>query len=116
MMTLFSNFRIRLVLMTIVLFSLAACSGPSFSPGSNSEYIALDAEDVVNILSAAGFSDDEIVSQGQDFRNYLAASGSANLKDGSTTIAMFAVKSGLVHISTMGLGSYVYNPGTKEMR
>lgn len=116
MMKLLSNTRSRLVLMMFLLLSLAACSGPRFSPGANSEYVALDAEDVVNILSVVGFSADDIVSDGQKFRNYLALNGSAILKDGDATIAMFAVKSGLIHISTMGRGSFIYNPGTKEMR
>jgi len=116
MTTFFSKTLSRLVLMMFFLLSLAACSGPHFSPGPNSEYIDLSAEDVINVLAAAGFSEDKIVSEGQEFRNILAGSGSAMLKDGSATIAMFTVKSGLVHISTMNRGSFIYNPGTKELR
>ncbi len=116
MMTFFSKIGARLVLMVLVLLTLTACSGPSFSPGQNTEYVALDAKDVVIILTAAGFSENDIISDGRDFRNYLATSGAATLKDGDTTLAMFAVKSGLIHISTLGRGSYVYNPGTKELR
>lgn len=116
MMTYFSNTRTRLVLMVLVLLTLTACSRPSFSPRQNTEYVALDAEDVVIILTAVGFSDGDIASDGREFRNYLAMNGAATLRDGDTTLAMFAVKSGLIHISTLGRGSFVYNPGTKELR
>jgi hypothetical protein len=116
MVSLMNDFRIRLVLLLVFLLSLSACTSPSFSPGPNSEYIALSAEDVINVLTAAGLSEDKIVSEGREFRNILAGSGSAMLKDGNATIAMITVKSGLVHISTINRGSFIYNPRTKELR
>ena len=115
MKTLFLELRVKLVLLMIFVLLLAACGGPRFSPGANSEYVALDADDVINILSAAGLADGKIVSSGREFRNYMASNGSATLKDGDTTIGMFTTKNGLIHISTMSRGSFIYNPETKKL-
>jgi hypothetical protein len=94
---------------------LAGCSGLKMVGTPNSERVALDAEDVVQVLSAVGFSDEEIREQGREFRNELARSGAVNLRRGDTTVAMFAVRGGLVHVTSLTMGSYVYDPVKKEL-
>jgi hypothetical protein len=111
-----SDYRTRLILLSICLISMASCTGANFRAIPSSEYVALDPDDVVTILSAAGFSDDEIVTRGRTFRNMMAESGTATVSEGKTTIAMFTVRGGLVHISTLAKGSYIYNPKTNELR
>jgi hypothetical protein len=99
----------------VALLLVAGCSGLKMSAMPNSERVALDAEDVVLVLSAVGFEDGEIQDKGREFRNELARSGAVNLRRGNTTVAMFAVRGGLVHVTSLTVGSFVYDPMTKSL-
>jgi hypothetical protein len=95
---------------------LSACSGMKLVPVANEEKVPLDAEDVVLLLSAAGFSEQEILDKGRELRNKLARHGAVNLRSEGRTVVMFAVRSGLVHVVTTTVGSFVYDPATDTVR
>jgi hypothetical protein len=100
----------------VALVMLGGCSGVDLEPASNPERIGLTAEDVYSILSAIGFEDDEIIERGREFRNQLARHGAVTMRDGDTVVAMVAVRGSMVHVTSLGLGSFVYDPSTGAIR
>jgi len=112
-----NNFRAVACLVILALCAgLMGCATMKMKPVPNQERIALTADDVVAILSAIGFSDKEIVKRGRDFRNQLAQHGAVTLRQGSTTVAMVAVRGSLVHVTSLTTGSFVYDPVTGTLR
>jgi hypothetical protein len=79
---------------------------------SNRHVLALDADDVVQIMRRAGFSDSQILEYGTDLRNGLAESGAVQIKIGRKVEAVFAVNlndGNCVYISTRLRGNFIYN-------
>jgi hypothetical protein len=108
--------RIAFLLSLTAVLMLAGCSGVDIEPTSNPERIGLNAEDVYKILSAIGFEDDEVIDRGREFRNQLARHGAVTIRDGDTVVAMVAVRGSMVHVTSLGLGSFVYDPSTRSIR
>lgn len=107
------------LLVIVSVFTLAicvlGCSGLHLTPQVNTERADLDADDVVIVLSALGFSDTEIVNRGREFRNDLAAAGAVAVRRGDSTVAMVAARGGLLHVTSVASGSFVYDPASKRM-
>jgi hypothetical protein len=89
-------------------------TGPKLIPLSNRDIIALNAEDIVQIMRRAGFSDEQILQLGTEMRNNLAQYGAVQIKtpDNNKIEATFAVHDHCVYISTRLRGSFIYSVKT----
>jgi hypothetical protein len=89
-------------------------TGLRLMPLSNRDIIALNAEDIVQIMRRAGFSDEQILQLGTEMRNSLAQYGAVQIKtpDSNKIEATFAVHNHCVYISTRSRGSFIYSVKT----
>ena len=89
-------------------------TGLKLTPLNNRDIIALNAEDIVQIMRRAGFSDEQILQLGTEMRNCLSQYGAAEVETpGSNKIeATFAVHDHCVYISTRLRGSFIYSVKT----
>lgn len=78
-------------------------------PVSNRDIIDLAADDIIEIMRRAGFSDEQILKLGPDLQNGLAELGAAHFRVGNNLEAIFAVNGDYVHITTRLRGSFVYD-------
>lgn len=78
-------------------------------PVSNRDIASLNANDVIEIMRRAGFSDEQILQLGPDLQKGLAESGAAHFRVGNKLEAIFAVNGDYVHITTRLRGSFVYD-------
>ena len=83
-------------------------------PVSNREVAARSAEDIVQVMLQAGFSDERILELGTDLRNELARSGAAQITVGEKVEAIFAVNGDHVSVSTRLRGSFLYDLRKKQ--
>lgn len=67
---------------------------------------SLTADEVVQAMRQAGFSDEEILEKGPELRNTLAMSGSARIAKGSTAEAVFAADAQKLYVSSRQSGSF----------
>jgi len=72
----------------------------------------LSADDIVEIMSAAGFSDTQIIEYGTEVHDGLAQSGAVQIKMGRKVEAIFAVNGNDIYISTRLRGYFIYNINT----
>jgi hypothetical protein len=104
---------IGLLLLMLLAFGLAGCAyqntGIQVIPVSNREVLALNADDVVQIMRRAGFSDNQIMQYGTDLRNGLAQSGAVEVRINKKVEAIFAVNGDSVYISTRLRGNFIFN-------
>lgn len=112
--------RTALLLMSLALaVSLGSCTGTTRThvrPVPNNGYMALDADDVVSILIAAGFTEEEILATGTDFRNTIGQHGAAAIHRGDLVKALVACHPPYVYITTQGGRSFIYNAETKMVQ
>jgi hypothetical protein len=112
-----SSVMILLTLLTLIAFGVGGCAhsrstGIRVIPLSNRSVLALNPDDVVEIMRRAGFSDAQILEYGTDLRNGLAESGAVQIKIGKKVEAVFAVnlsESNCVYISTRLRGNFIYD-------
>lgn len=78
-------------------------------PVSNRHVLELRADDVVQIMRRAGFSDPQILQYGPDLQSGLAQSGAVQIKINRTVEAVFAINGDSVYISTRLRGHFIYN-------
>ncbi|MFW6155452.1 MAG: hypothetical protein ACOC95_09565 [Planctomycetota bacterium] len=118
----FTKSLMMLMLTTVV---LGGCGGPRgdaslldnrIVPLPNRSAVALTADDVVIMMLRAGFSEEQILELGTDLRNALAANGSARLRVGEATEALFAVVDRVVHVSSRRRGSFIYDLDAQRCR
>jgi len=84
-------------------------------PLSNTEALALSADDVINIMRRSGFTDRQIYHFGVDLRNALMTSGGAQARLGENDVeALFRVQNDLVWIGTLSRGSFIYDVKNHE--
>jgi hypothetical protein len=79
---------------------------------SNRSVLALNPDEVVDIMRRSGFSDNQILEYGTDLRNGLAESGAVQIKIGNKVEAVFAVnlsEGNCVYISTRLRGNFIYD-------
>jgi hypothetical protein len=103
--------------LSFVLLSLAIVLGLSgcdqqrlaFMAIPNRSVLALSADDVVQVMSRAGFSDEQIIKFGPGLRSALLNSGACQVRQGEVVHAVFAVQGDYVHVATKMRGSFIYN-------
>jgi hypothetical protein len=112
------NSRVTVILISVMLlvFGIAGCArtarGIRVIPMSNRSVLALNPDEVVDIMRRAGFSDNQIFEYGTDLRNGLAESGAVQIKIGNKVEAVFAVnlsEGNCVYISTRLRGNFIYD-------
>ena len=105
-----------LLLLMLLAFGLVGCAyqntGIQVIPVSNRQVLALNADDVVQIMRRVGFSDNQIMQYGTDLRNGLAKSGAVEIRINKKVEAVFAINGDSVYISTRLRGNFIYNART----
>jgi hypothetical protein len=100
-----------IVALLLVALCVVGCAQTRLNviPLSNQYVAALSADDIVQLMRRAGFSNEQILELGTDLRNGLALSGAAQLKVGDKVEAIFAVHGDYVYITTRLRGSFIYD-------
>jgi len=80
-----------------------------FMPRPSRAVLAVSADDIVQLMSRAGFSNEQIIEFGPGLRSALLNSGACQVQQGETIQAIFAVQNHYVHVSTKMRGSFIYN-------
>ena len=100
----------------IMALSLAGCtsmrSGIEVIPLNSRNVLELSADNVVDIMRAAGFSDEQIIEYGTAVRDGLAQTGAVQINVNRRAEAIFAVKEQDIYISTQLRGLFIYNINT----
>ena len=81
-------------------------------PLNSRSVLELSADNVVDIMRAAGFTDEQIIENGTAVRDGLAQTGAVEIKIHRRVEAIFAVKDQDVYISTQLRGLFIYNINT----
>ena len=105
---------VALAMLTLLAMGVVGCgsTGIQVIPLSNRHVLALSADDVVQVMRGAGFSDRQILAYGTDLRNGLAQYGAVQIKVNNKLEAVFAVnldRGDCVYISTRLRGNFIYN-------
>jgi hypothetical protein len=79
------------------------------TPLNNKNTIALNANDIVQMMRWVGFSDEQILKLGGRMHDSLLHSGAAQLEIGNKVEAIFAVNDNFVYIATRSRGSFIYD-------
>ena len=104
-----------IILLLLLTFSAVGCANTTAHtrfqviPLSNQNVVALSAEDIIQVMRRAGFSDEQILELGADLRDGLSMSGAAQVKVGDKVEVVFAAHSDCVYISTRLRGNFIYN-------
>ncbi len=103
--------------MFITALSLAGCTsymnrGIVVEPLNSQNVLNLSADNVVDIMRAAGFTDEQIIGHGTAVRDALAQTGAAQVYVNGRVEAIFAVKEQDIYISTELRGLFIYNINT----
>jgi hypothetical protein len=78
-------------------------------PLNSRDWVELTADQVIELMAAAGFEANQIISVGPGLRNALAISGGGQIVRRGTVYALFvAQNSQKIHVTTRGSGSFVY--------
>jgi hypothetical protein len=108
-----------LTLLLLLAAGMVGCArsatGIQIVPLSNRNVITLNADDVIQIMRRAGFSDRQILEYGPDLREGLAQSGAVQVRINNKVEAVFAVnldQGDCVYISTRLRGNFIYNVGS----
>jgi hypothetical protein len=111
-----SSVVILLTLLAILALGAGGCAhsdtGIRVIPLSNRSVLALEPDDVVEVMRRAGFSNNQILEYGTDLRNGLAESGAVQIKIGKKVEAVFAInlsEGNCVYISTRLRGNFIYD-------
>ena len=81
-------------------------------PLNSRSVLDLSADDVVEIMRAAGFSDEQIIELGTEVHDALAQTGAVQIEINRKAEAIFAVKDEDIYISTRLRGLFIYNINT----
>ncbi len=108
-----------LTLLLLLAAGMVGCArsatGIRIVPLSNRNVITLNADDVIQVMRRAGFSDRQILEYGPDLREGLAQSGAVQVRINNKVEAVFAVnldQGDCVYISTRLRGNFIYNVGS----
>jgi hypothetical protein len=109
-----SSVMIVLTLLALLAVGVAGCAsaGIQLIPLSNRSVLALSADDIVQVMRRAGFSDAQILEHGPGLRDGLAQSGAVQVKIYNKVEAVFAINDDSVYISTRLRGNFIYNVNT----
>ena len=111
---------------TAVLVAFAAlfssgCGGSLFVDSGvealpNRDVTALTADDIVCVMTRAGFTDEQILDLGTDVRNALATTGCARIRVGRKVEALFAVVGDCLHVTSRRRGHFIFDLKTRKCR
>lgn len=107
-----------MILSTLLVFLAIGAAGCMQSTGievlplGNRSVLTLTSDDVVQVMRAAGFSDEQIWEHGTALRDGLARLGAVQIKVDGKVEVVFAINDGDVYISTLGRGHFVYSVET----
>lgn len=103
-----------LLISILLLLALGGCttidpvlraSKQAVGPFNGGEPIILDAQQVINVLGAAGFTKNDILEYAVPFRRSLATNGGASIRKNGKVVAIFAIFEGEVYISSVSRGN-----------
>ena len=102
---------VPVVIAACMLLTLGGCmrSGIQIVPIPNQDVLSLNANQVVQILKAIGFSDQEIIDYGWSVREGLARSGRVRIMIDDVIEAGLGVKGDDVYISSRTMGFAIFN-------
>ncbi len=104
---------IILLMLSLLSLGVIGCSqsgrGIQVIPISNQYVLNLTADDVVEVMRRAGFSDMQIWEHGTALREGLARSGAVQVRIDGRAEAIFAINGSDVFISTATRGYFIYN-------
>jgi len=107
---------IAAAMLAVLLMGAAGCvsrhTGIQILPMGNQDVVQLTANDVVQLMRAAGFSDEQIYEHGTALRDGMARRGAVQVRIDDTIEVVFATKGDSVYISTLSRGHFVYNTRT----
>ena len=107
---------IILLMLFLVSLSIIGCSqsgkGIQVIPISNQYVLNLTADDIVQVMRRAGFSDMQVWEHGTSLREGLARSGAVQVRINGRVEAIFAINGSDVYISTGTRGYFIYNVNT----
>jgi len=83
---------------------------------NNQDVIALDADDIVLLMTRAGLTEDQVLEVGTELRNGLGSVGAAQIHAGKTIEAIFVVDGPLVRGVSRTRSAFVYNVEEGEFR
>ena len=105
-----------LLLLILIAFGLVGCryqnTGIQVIPVSNRQVLNLSADDIVQVMRRAGFSDNQILEYGTTIHDGLAQSGAVEIRINRKVEAVFAINGDAVYISTRLRGNFIYNVRT----
>ncbi|MHC4508971.1 MAG: hypothetical protein ACYTAO_08430 [Planctomycetota bacterium] len=109
--------RLALLLLALGMIGCARSNraGIQIIPLSNRNVLVLNADDVIQVMGRAGFSDQQILEYGPDVRDGLAQSGAVQVRINNKVEAVFAInrdRGDCVYISTRLRGNFIYNVDT----
>ena len=90
-------------------------TGIRIDPLGNRNVLNLNADDVIQIMRRAGFTDRQILEYGPALRDGLAQSGAVQVRVNNKVEAVFAInqdQGDCVYISTRLRGNFIYNVGS----
>jgi hypothetical protein len=102
-------------MLALLALGAAGCTssrGIQVVPLGNRSVLTLTADEVVQVMRAAGFSDEQIYQHGTAVRDGLARSGAVQVKINGTVEAVFAINGETVYVSTRLRGHFMYNVRT----
>ena len=106
---------IMLLLIALLALGVVGCTqhkGFEVIPASSRNVLALSADDIVQVMRRAGFSDNQILEIGTEVHDALLQSGGVYIKVNKKVEATFAVSDDDVYISTRLRGNFIYNVNT----
>ena len=107
---------IVLLLLALLASGVVGCMqhtrGFEVIPVSSRNVLALSADDIVQVMRRAGFSDNQIMELGTDVRDGLLGSGAVQIKLKDKVEVVFAANGDDVFIGTRLRGNFIYNVRT----
>lgn len=104
------------MVLALLALSLPGCTAPTRGiqvlAVGNQDVLDLTARDVVQIMRAAGFTDEHIRQHGRAVRDGMATRGAVQVKINDTVEAVFAAKGDMIYVSTRSRGHFYYDVKT----
>lgn len=98
-----------LTVVQLVMLGGCAANRLAVEPHPGRNVVVLSAEDVVEVMRRAWFSDEQIKEVGPKLRDALAFHGAARIRSDERTEALFLVDGDLVYVVVRGRGGFFYN-------
>ena len=105
---------VAILSLSLLALNIIGCvpRGIQVVPVPSRDVMTLSADDIVQIMQRAGFSNDQIIESGTDVRAGLAKSGGVYIFVRGKVEAIFAINGEDVYISTLSRGYFIYNVKT----